>query len=141
MENKLDKLVKVYKENNLMSEEIKNVEEVVEVVEEIDPIDEYLNNYKEQKLAEFCVQKDKHIESLKKENREYAERLAEMDEKVEKYSKTFENMKDLYFEIKKLSVDDYLKLYHMITKDVSGYDKTAITTINNSGLTTVRSIW
>ena len=124
-----------------MSEEIKNVEEVVEVVEEIDPIDEYLNNYKEQKLAEFCVQKDKHIESLKKENREYAERLAEMDEKVEKYSKTFENMKDLYFEIKKLSVDDYLKLYHMITKDVSGYDKTAITTINNSGLTTVRSIW
>ena len=118
-----------------MSEENKNVEEVVEV----NPIDEYLNNYKEQKLAEFCVQKDKHIESLKRENREYAEKLVNMREKAEKYDKTFENAKELYTEIKKLSVDDYLKLYHMMSNDVVGYGTaTTIATINSTGVTCSR---
>lgn len=121
-----------------MSEETKKVEEVAE---EVNPIDEYLNNYKEQKLAEFCVQKDKYIESLRKENHEYAEKLVEMKEKVEKYDKTFENTKELYAEIKKLSVDEYLKLYNMMTSDVSGYGKTSITTINASGLTAVGNVW
>ena len=111
------------------------------VVEEINPIDEYLNNYKEQKLAEFCAQKDKHIESLKRENHDYAKKLTEMKEKVEKYDKTFESVKELYAEIKKLSVDDYLKLYHMMTSDVSGYGKTSIATISTSGLTAVSSGW
>jgi len=110
-----------------MSEEFKNVEEVTETeVEEVNPIDEYLNNYKEQKLAEFCVQKDKHIENLKRENHDFAKKLVDMKEKVEKYDKTFENVKELYAEIKKMSVDDYLKLYHMISNDVSG--KTTIAT-------------
>ena len=121
-----------------MSEEAKKVEEVVE---EVNPIDEYLNNYKEQKLAEFCVQKDKRIENLQRENHDYAKKLTEMREKVEKYDKTFGNVKELYAEIKKLSVDDYLKIYHMMTSDVSGYCKTSIATINTSGLVTVGSSW
>ena len=114
-----------------MSEEFKNVEEVTETeVEEVNPIDEYLNNYKEQKLAEFCVQKDKHIENLKRENHDFAKKLVDMKEKVEKYDKTFENVKELYAEIKKMSVDDYLKLYHMIYDDVSG--KTSVATITTT---------
>ena len=48
-----------------MSEE--NKIEETEEVKEVNPIDEYLNNYKEQKLAEFCVQKDKEIASRKEE--------------------------------------------------------------------------
>lgn len=48
-----------------MSEE--NKIEETEEVKDINPIDEYLNNYKEQKLAEFCVQKDKEIASRKEE--------------------------------------------------------------------------
>ena len=52
-----------------MNEEIKNNE----VVEEINPVDEYLNNYKEQKLAEFCVQKDKEIASRKEERQKLME--------------------------------------------------------------------
>lgn len=119
-----------------MSEATKNVEEVVE---EINPIDEYLNNYKEQKLAEFCVQKDKHIENLKRENHDYAKKFTEMKEKVEKYDKTFESVKELYAEIKKLSVDDYLKLYHMMASDVSG--RTSYATITASGITSVCSGW
>lgn len=109
-----------------MSEEIKNVEDVIEV----NPIDEYLNNYKEQKLAEFCVQKDKHIEGLKKENRKYAEQLTELKKKAEQHDKMFENVKELYAEIKKMSVDDYLKLYHMISDDVFG--KTSVATITTT---------
>ena len=115
-----------------MSEEIKNVEEVVE---EINPVDEYLKNYKEQKLAEFCVQKDKEIENRKNERQRLLEQITDMKQKVEKYDKTFESVKELYTEIKKLSVDDYLKLYHMISEDVSGYSRTSIATITPSYIT------
>ena len=110
-----------------MSEETKNVEEVVE---EINPVDEYLKNYKEQKLAEFCVQKDKEIENRKNERQRLMEQLTDMKHKVEKYDKTFESVKELYAEIKKMSVDDYLKLYHMISDDVSG--KTSVATITTT---------
>lgn len=110
-----------------MSEEIKNIEEVVE---EVNPVDEYLNNYKEQKLAEFCVFKDGQIKSLREENHKYAKELVEVKKKVEQYDKMLENVKELYAEIKKLSVDDYLKLYHMISDDISG--KTSVATITTT---------
>lgn len=115
-----------------MSKETKNVEEVVE---DINPIDEYLNNYKERKIAEFCVQKDRHIESLKRENHDYAKKITEMKEKVEKYDKTFENVKELYAEIKKLSVDDYFKLYKMMNSDVTG------ATTSSSGIAFINGNW
>ena len=114
-----------------MSEE--NKIEETEEVKEINPIDEYLNNYKEQKLAEFCVQKDKEIASRKEERQKLMEQIAEMRHKTEKYDSTWKSVKDLYAEIKKLSVDDYLELYHMITKDISGHS-VSYTTINSSGL-------
>lgn len=108
-----------------MSEEIKNVEEVVE---EVNPIDEYLKNYKEQKLAEFCVRKDKEIENRKNERQRLLDQISEMKQKVEKYDKTFGDVKELYAEIKKLSVDDYLRLYHMMSDDISG-TRTSIATV------------
>ena len=114
-----------------MSEE--NKIEETEELKEINPIDEYLNNYKEQKLAEFCVQKDKEIASRKEERQKLMEQIAEMQYKTEKYDSTWKSVKDLYAEIKKLSVDDYLELYHMISNDVSGYGVSTYT-INSSGL-------
>ena len=117
-----------------MSEE--NKIEETEEVKEINPIDEYLNNYKEQKLAEFCVQKDKEIASRKEERQKLMEQIAEMRHKTEKYDSAWKSVKDLYAEIKKLSVDDYLELYHLISRDVSGYNNTSITTITSSGLVT-----
>ena len=122
-----------------MSEE--NKIEETEEVKEINPIDEYLNNYKEQKLAEFCVQKDKEIASRKEERQKLMEQIAEMQHKTEKYDSTWKSVKDLYAEIKKLSVDDYLELYHMISNDVSGYNNTSITTITSSGLVTTNASW
>ena len=120
-----------------MSEE--NKIEETEEVKEVNPIDEYLNNYKEQKLAEFCVQKDKEIASRKEERQKLMEQIAEMRHKTEKYDSTWKSVKDLYAEIKKLSVDDYLELYHMISNDVSGYNNTSITTITSSGLVTTNA--
>ena len=114
-----------------MNEE--NKIEETEEVKEINPIDEYLNNYKEQKLAEFCVQKDKEIASCKEELQKLMEQIAEMQHKTEKYDSTWKSVKDLYAEIKKLSVDDYLELYHLISKDISGYGVSTYT-INSSGL-------
>ena len=114
-----------------MNEE--NKIEETEEVKEVNPIDEYLNNYKEQKLAEFCVQKDKEIASRKEERQKLMEQIAEMRHKTEKYDSTWKSIKDLYAEIKKLSVDDYLELYHMISNDVSGYGVSTYT-INSSGL-------
>lgn len=114
-----------------MSEE--NKIEETEEVKEVNPIDEYLNNYKEQKLAEFCVQKDKEIASRKEERQKLMEQIVEMRHKTEKYDSTWKSVKDLYTEIKKLSVDDYLELYHLISKDISGYGVSTYT-INSSGL-------
>ena len=115
--------------------------EETEEVKEVNPIDEYLNNYKEQKRAEFCVQKDKEIASRKEERQKLMEQIAEMRHKTEKYDNTWKSVKDLYAEIKKLSVDDYLELYHLISKDVSGYNNTSIATITSSGLVTTNASW
>lgn len=123
-----------------MIEENNKIEETEEV-KEVNPIDEYLNNYKEQKLAEFCVQKDKEIASRKEERQKLIEQIAEMRHKTEKYDSTWKSVKYLYTEIKKLSVDDYLELYHMITKDISGYNNTSIATITSSGLVTTNASW
>lgn len=117
-----------------MSEE--NKIEKTEEVKKINPIDEYLNNYKEQKLAEFCVQKDKEITSRKAERQKLMEQLAEMRQKIEKYDNVWINVESLYAEIKKLSVNEYLKLYHMISNDISGYG-VSYTTISASGLSSV----
>ena len=122
-----------------MNEE--NKIEETEEVKEVNPIDEYLNSYKEQKLAEFCVQKDKEIASRKEERQKLMEQIAEMRHKTEKYDNTWKSVKDLYAEIKKLSVDDYLELYHLISKDVSGYNNTSIATITSSGLVTTNAGW
>ena len=117
-----------------MSEE--NKIEETEEVKEVNPIDEYLNNYKEQKLAEFCVQKDKEVASCKEELQKLMEQIAEMQHKTEKYDSTWKSVKDLYAEIKKLSVNDYLELYHMILNDVSGYGVSNLT-FNSSGISCV----
>ena len=121
-----------------MSEENNKIEETEEV-KEVNPIDKYLNNYKEQKLAEFCVQKDKEIASRKEERQKLMEQIAEMRHKTEKYDSTWKSVKDLYAEIKKLSVDDYLELYHMISRDITGYNDTSIATITSSGLVTTNA--
>lgn len=115
-----------------MNEENKIEEEV----KEINPIDEYLNNYKERKLAEFCVQKDREIAGRKEEQQKLIGRIAELKQKVEEYDKkvkeydTMRNsVRKLYCDvIKELSVKDYLELYHMISEDISGNSNLATAT-------------
>lgn len=109
---------------------------IEEVVEEINPIDEYINNYKELKLAEFCVQKDKEINGLKNALKDTIEERNKMREKAEKHDKTWKSIETLYDEIKKLPVDDYLKLYGMFTRDISGRNNN-IATISTSGAFTI----
>ena len=104
--------------------EIKNEE----ALEEVNPVDEYLKNYKEQKLAEFCVQKDKEIENRKNERQKLMEQITDMKVTVKQHDETWKNMDSLYVKIKKLSVNDYLKLYHMMNNDIAGNYST-ITTV------------
>ena len=106
-------------------------EETKTVVEEINPIDKYLNNYKEQKLAEFCVQKDKEIENRKNERQKLMEQLAEMRHKVEEYDKCFSSVNELYKKIKTMPVDDYLNLYNKFIDDISNRN-IRVTTIATS---------
>lgn len=103
---------------------------IAEGVKEINPIDEYLERYKEQKLAEFCVQKDKEIQSYKEERQMLVEQVADMRHKVEKYEKSWKNVDTLYADIKGLSTDDYLKLYHLFSEDVSGYRRNSSLSIS-----------
>ena len=92
--------------------------EVVKEMKEINPVDEYLNNYKEQKLAEFCVQKDRQIVADRETQQKWMKQIEERRSKVDKHDKTWTSVKNLYVEIKKLSVDDYLMLYHMMSNDI-----------------------
>ena len=114
---------------------------IEEEVKKINPIDEYLNNYKEQKLAEFCVQKDREIVYRREEREKFIGQIAELKQKVEeydkKYNKTWNNVDGLYSEIKKLSVDDFLKLYHLISIDITG----AVTTAAASVIPTSTLTW
>lgn len=107
-----------------MNETIKNEE----ALEEVNPVDEYLKNYKEQKLAEFCVQKDKEIENRKNERQKLMEQITDMKVTVKQHDETWRNMDSLHAKIKKLSVNDYLKLYHMMNNDITGNYST-ITTV------------
>lgn len=107
-----------------MNETIKNEE----ALEEVNPVDEYLKNYKEQKLAEFCVQKDKEIENRKNERQKLMEQITDMKVTVKQHDEIWKNMDNLYAKIKKLSVNDYLKLYHMMNNDIAGNYST-ITTV------------
>ena len=121
-----------------MSEETKNVEEVVE---EINPIDEYLNNYKEQKLAEFCVQKDKEIENRKNERQRLVEQIAEQKHKVEEYNKCFGSVNELYKKIKTMPVDDYLSLYNKFVDDISNRNVSTINLTSSGIYTTTGRPW
>lgn len=116
-----------------MSEE--NKIEETEEVKEINPVDEYLNNYKEQKLAEFCVQKDKEIQGLKEERQKMVDQIVDLKLKVKKYEethdRTWKNIRSLYDEIKKLSVDDYLELYHLFSNDIGGRNQSITATVPN----------
>ena len=93
---------------------------IAEEVKEINPIDEYLERYKEQRLAEKNKKKDKEIQNYKEERLKLIEQIADMRHKVEEYDDTWNNVKKIHEHIKSLSVDDYLKIYHMISEDVSG---------------------
>lgn len=78
-----------------------NEEAKKEEVKDVSPIEVYLNNYKEQKLAEFCVEKDREIGYLREENYKPIKEKAELREKAESYEKLFKNINNLYLEIKK----------------------------------------
>ena len=99
-----------------MSEETKKVKEVVE---EVNPIHEYRYNYKEQKLAEFCVQKDKEIENRKNERQRLVEEIAEQKHKVEEDDECISSVNELYKKIKTMPVDEYLSLYNKFVDDIS----------------------
>ena len=116
-----------------MNEEIKN-DEVNNEVEEVNPVDEYLKNYKEQKLAEFCAQKDKEIENRKNERQKLMEQISDMKDKAQKHDEIWKDINKLYDEIKKMPVDDFLKLYHKICNDISGKCSSTTTTIFPNGI-------
>lgn len=114
-----------------MSEENK----VAEEVKEVNPIDEYMRRYKEQRLAEFCVQKDKEIQNYKEERQKLIEQIADMRHKIEKYEKSWNSVTMLYEDIKNLSVNNYLKLYNMFSRDISGYYTNSSLSITPSSFT------
>lgn len=121
-----------------MSEETKNVEEVVE---DVNSIDEYLNNYKEQKLAEFCVQKDKEIENRKNERQRLMEQIADMKHKVEEYDKCFSGVNELYKKIKTMPVDEYLNLYNRFVDDISKRNVCTATISTGGTYITTKNPW
>lgn len=119
-------------EKNVKNEELETTEEIT-----VNPIDEYLNNYKEQKLAEFCVQKDKKIAGLEESLKKMREQRDEYKEK----SKCLDDIDELYKKIKELPVDDYMRLHRKFTDTISGTSTFTITPSSICTTTTTGKVW
>ena len=94
--------------------------------------EEYLNIYKEDKLAELCEKKDEEIDCIRKSLASVRSEL----ESAKKYQDAFSDMKKLEDMIKKLPADEFLKLYFSLEQLVDR-SKYCYTTLSTSGLTTV----
>lgn len=110
--------VSITKNKNIKYEELVTEKEVTE-----NPIDKYLNNYKEHKLAEFCVDKDETIVGLEENLKKMGEQRDEYKEK----SKCLDNIDDLYKKIKELPVDDYMRLHRKFVNTMNGTISTSFT--------------
>lgn len=87
--------------------------------------EEYLSNYKEDKLAELC-------EQLENEREKYKEEA----ESSREYKEAFDNMDKLLKMIRKLPADDFFQLYRGMESMVDR-SKYSYTTIGSSGYTTI----
>lgn len=87
--------------------------------------EEYLSNYKEDKLAELC-------EQLENERNKYKEKA----ESSREYKEAFEDMNELLKKIKKLPADDFFQLYRGMESMVDR-SKYSYTTISNSGMISI----
>ena len=76
--------------------------------------EEYLNMYKEDKLAEICAQFEEKCEKIDKAKEYYHGEVIHVKKLCNELSEYWENTDKLFEKLKTLSAKDFIELYYMM---------------------------
>ena len=102
--------------------------------------EEYLNRYKEDKLAEICAQYDKendgfnrYIDKLVAQNTELSDHVETLNKKCEDLD-VWDDTEKVFTKLKSIPAKDFIKLYYMMQGMMNNherYDNTCVPKPNN----------
>ena len=106
--------------------------------------EEYLNMYKEDKLAEICAQLEEERDYYHDEMNEYKSDAQVAQKKAYELSSYWENVDKLFEKLKSIPAEDFISLYYRMQDTMNNhgrYDNISIPkTYNwNDGLTSISS--
>ena len=105
--------------------------------------EEYLNMYKEDKLAEICAQLEEERDYYHDEMNAYKSDAQAAQKKADDFSSYWESVDRLFEKLRSIPVKDFIKLYYMMQGMMNNqerYDNTCIPNPNNwDKITTVIS--
>ena len=76
--------------------------------------EEYLNMYKEDKLAEICAQLEEKCEKIDKEKEYYHGEVIHVKKLCNELSEHWENTDKLFEKLKSIPAKDFIKLYYQM---------------------------
>lgn len=106
--------------------------------------EEYLNMYKEDKLAEICAQLEEERDYYHDEMNAYKSGAQAVQKKADDFSSYWESVDKLFEKIETLSVKDFIKLYYRMHDTMNNhgrYENISIPKPSNWGnvITTISS--
>ena len=97
--------------------------------------EEYLNMYKEDKLAEICAQLEEENDNLTYSWEECRKNFMNANQKAIEFSEVWDDVDNLFEKIKKIPAQDFIKLYYqmkeVIENKVTNKNITYIPDLNN----------
>ena len=96
--------------------------------------EEYLNMYKEVKLAEICEHLEKYRDDLLEQMTELGKRIRELNKKCEDLD-IWEDTEKVFAKLKSIPAEDFIKLYYWMQDMINNhkrYENTVIPKLNNS---------
>lgn len=96
--------------------------------------EEYLNMYKEDKLAEICAQLEEERDYYRDEMNAYKSDAQAAQKKADDFSSYWGSVDRLFEKLRSIPVKDFIKLYYMMQGMMNNqeiYDNTCIPNPNN----------
>lgn len=105
--------------------------------------EEYLNMYKEDKLAEICEKLEEERDYYKGEMNSYKRDAQMFQKNADDFSSYWESMDRLFDKLQTIPAKDFIKLYYLMQGTLNNherYDKVCISNFDNlSSITTAHS--
>lgn len=105
--------------------------------------EEYLNMYKEDKLAEICAQFEEERDYYHDEMNAYKSDAQVVQKKADDFSSYWESVDKLFDKLQTIPAKDFIKLYYLMQGTLNNherYDKVCISDFDNlSSITTAHN--